>query len=112
MVPQGALSSNDLPISQGHCLDFMRLCWSGGGAPDPRRMVEMLAARLKGDPNDALGWVRLMRAYAVLGETAKAKEALATARKTFANNKDAQTAFSTAARALKLNEAGFPLAQE
>ena len=82
------------------------------GAPDPRRMVEMLAARLKGDPNDALGWVRLMRAYAVLGETAKAKEALATARKTFANNMDAQTAFSTAARALKLNEAGFPLAQE
>ena len=85
---------------------------AGGGAPDPRRMVEMLAARLKGDPNDALGWVRLMRAYAVLGETAKAKEALATARKTFANNKDAQTAFSTAARALKLNEAGVPLAQE
>jgi cytochrome c-type biogenesis protein CcmH len=74
-----------------------------GGAPDPRRMVEMLAARLKGDPNDALGWVRLMRAYAVLGETAKAKEALATARKTFAGNKDAQTAFSTAARALKLD---------
>ena len=74
-----------------------------GGAPDPNRMVAMLAARLKGDPNDALGWVRLMRAYTVLGETAKAREALATARKTFAGNKDAQTAFSTAARALKLD---------
>jgi cytochrome c-type biogenesis protein CcmH len=73
-----------------------------GTAPNPRAMVDMLAARLKADPNDALGWVRLMRAYTVLGETAKAKEALATARKTFADNKDAQTAFTTAAKALKL----------
>ena len=73
-----------------------------GAAPDPRKMVEMLAARLKGDPNDALGWVRLIRAYTVLKETAKAKEALATARKTFADNPDAQTAFNTAAKALNL----------
>jgi cytochrome c-type biogenesis protein CcmH len=73
-----------------------------GGAPDPRAMVQMLAERLKADPNDALGWVRLMRAYTVLGETAKAKEALASARKAFADNKDAQTAFTTAAKALKL----------
>jgi cytochrome c-type biogenesis protein CcmH len=75
---------------------------SAGGAPNPRAMVDMLAARLKADPNDALGWVRLMRAYTVLGETDKAKEALASARKTFATNKDAQTAFTTAAKALKL----------
>lgn len=73
-----------------------------GGAPNPRAMVEMLAARLKADPNDALGWIRLMRAYTVLGETAKAEEALAAARKAFADNKDAQTAFNTAAKALKL----------
>jgi cytochrome c-type biogenesis protein CcmH len=78
------------------------LTQQNGGAPNPRAMVEMLAARLKADPNDALGWVRLMRAYTVLGETAKAQDALATARKTFANNKDAQTAFDTAAKALKL----------
>jgi cytochrome c-type biogenesis protein CcmH len=73
-----------------------------GGAPNPRAMVDMLAARLKANPEDALGWVRLMRAYTVLGETDKAKEALASARKTFATNKDAQTAFTTAAKALKL----------
>jgi cytochrome c-type biogenesis protein CcmH len=66
-------------------------------------MVAMLAARLKADPNDALGWVRLMRAYTVLGETAKAKEALATARATFKDNKDALIAFQTAATALKLD---------
>jgi cytochrome c-type biogenesis protein CcmH len=73
-----------------------------GGAPNPRAMVAMLAARLKADPNDALGWVRLMRAYTVLGETEKAKQALVSARKAFADNKDAQTAFTTAAKALKL----------
>jgi cytochrome c-type biogenesis protein CcmH len=75
---------------------------SGGAAPNPRAMVAMLAARLKADPNDALGWVRLMRAYTVLGETEKAKQALADARKAFPDNPDAQTAFNTAAKALKL----------
>jgi cytochrome c-type biogenesis protein CcmH len=76
---------------------------TAGAAPNPRAMVDMLAARLKADPNDALGWVRLMRAYTVLGETDKAKEALASARNAFAGNADAQTAFDTAAKALKLN---------
>lgn len=73
-----------------------------GGKPDPRAMVDMLAARLKADPNDALGWVRLMRAYTVLDEKDKAKEALASARTAFAGNADAQTAFTTAAKALKI----------
>jgi cytochrome c-type biogenesis protein CcmH len=73
-----------------------------GGKPNPRAMVDMLAARLKADPNDALGWVRLMRAYTVLGEKQKALQALTDARKAFADNKDAQTAFTTAAKALKL----------
>src|SRR5882757_1289012 len=72
---------------------------TAGAAPNPRAMVDMLAARLKADPNDALGWVRLMRAYTVLGETQKAKQALADARKAFAGNADAQTAFTTAAKA-------------
>jgi cytochrome c-type biogenesis protein CcmH len=75
---------------------------TAGAAPNPRAMVDMLAARLKADPNDALGWVRLMRAYTVLGEKEKARTALASARKAFAGNADAQTAFTTAAKALKL----------
>src|SRR4051812_48665222 len=75
-----------------------------GGAPNPRAMVAMLAARLKDNPQDALGWVRLMRAYTVLGETEKAKQALADARKAFPDNKDAQTSFTTAAKALKLEQ--------
>jgi cytochrome c-type biogenesis protein CcmH len=74
-----------------------------GGAPDPKAMVAMLAARLKQDPNDAQGWQRLIRAYSVLGQTGDAKEALATARKTFANDRNAMAALETEASELKLN---------
>jgi cytochrome c-type biogenesis protein CcmH len=42
-------------------------------------MVEGLAARLAQSPDDADGWVRLVRAYAVLGEGAKRDAALASA---------------------------------
>ena len=100
---------NDTPVTSPlHQLLVDRLAMltsqmSGqGGAPNPRAMVAMLAARLKADPHDALGWVRLMRAYTVLGESDKAKQALTDARKAFPDNKDAQTAFTTAAKALKL----------
>lgn len=44
-----------------------------------RSMVEGLAARLEDEPDDAAGWRRLARAYQVLGETEKAKDALARA---------------------------------
>jgi len=78
---------------------------SGGlGAPDPLAMVAGLAARLKADPNDAMGWQRLIRAYHVLGQDDKAKEALATARKTFAANRAAMTAFDAEAKELKLGD--------
>ena len=74
----------------------------GGGAPDPRQMVAGLAARLKDNPDDSQGWQRLIRAYTVLGEPDKAKEALATARKTFAGHQDVLAELATEAVALKL----------
>ena len=40
-----------------------------------RSMVESLAGRLKDEPSDLDGWRRLARAYQVLGETKKAREA-------------------------------------
>ena len=76
---------------------------SGGGAPDPKAMVAGLAARLKDNPNDAAGWQRLIRAYSVLGERAEAQEALATAHKTFAAQKDVLAALDAEAKELKLN---------
>jgi len=43
-------------------------------------MVDRLAARLHADGSDVDGWLRLMRSYMVLGETAKARAAAADAR--------------------------------
>lgn len=41
-----------------------------------RSMVQRLADRLEDEPDDLEGWQRLARAYQVLGETAKAMDAL------------------------------------
>jgi cytochrome c-type biogenesis protein CcmH len=49
-------------------------------------MVARLADRLKHNSNDADGWQRLLRAYMVLGERAKAAEAAADARKALAGD--------------------------
>ena len=76
---------------------------NGGAAPDPKAMVAGLAARLKDNPNDAAGWQRLIRAYSVLGERADAQNALATARKSFATQKDVQAALDAEAKDLKLD---------
>ena len=46
-------------------------------------MVEGLAVRLEQDPNDIQGWLRLIRARAVMGDFAQAAQDLATAQQTF-----------------------------
>jgi cytochrome c-type biogenesis protein CcmH len=46
-----------------------------------RGMVERLAARLRDEPNDLQGWLRLGRAYDVLKEPEKAADAYAQAAK-------------------------------
>lgn len=43
------------------------------------QMVEQLAARLKTEPDNIEGWLRLIRSYTVLQEMEKAREALQTA---------------------------------
>jgi len=73
----------------------------GAPAPDIDAMVQELAARLGKNPENLDGWLRLIRAYAVLGEDGKAKQALAQARASFAQ-KHAQTALASLAKQLKL----------
>lgn len=75
---------------------------SGGGAPDIGAMVAGLAARLKAEPDDAAGWQRLIRAYAVLGDKDKAHAALGDARKQFAGRGDVLTALAAEAKELGL----------
>ncbi len=54
-----------------------------------RGMVDGLAARLAQNGADPEGWLRLVRAYKVLGETEKAKQALADAKRSLAGNEQA-----------------------
>lgn len=64
-----------------------------------RGMVEGLAAKLQANPDDPQGWVRLVRAYAVLGDAAKRDAALKTARAKYAGKADVLDALSQAANA-------------
>jgi cytochrome c-type biogenesis protein CcmH len=53
-----------------------------------RGMVEKLADRLHTDGSDVEGWLRLVRAYAVLGDSDKAKAAVADAKRALASHPD------------------------
>jgi cytochrome c-type biogenesis protein CcmH len=65
-------------------------------------MVEGLAERLEQDGNDPAGWQRLVRAYMVLGQRAKAMEALKSARKALAENGEALAELDRTAAGLGL----------
>ena len=51
-----------------------------------RGMVDRLASRLKQNGDDVEGWLRLVRAYMVMGDAEKAKGALSDARQAVAND--------------------------
>ena len=51
-----------------------------------RSRVERLASRLKENGDDVEGWLKLVRAYSVLGDHDKAKAAVAGARAAVAND--------------------------
>ncbi|MDB5688980.1 MAG: repeat-containing protein [Sphingomonas bacterium] len=63
-------------------------------------MVEALATRLKANPKDGDGWIRLMRARLVLGDKAAATQAYRDATAAFAGDAPAQHRIAEAARAL------------
>lgn len=65
-------------------------------------MVSGLAERLKKDGRDLQGWLRLARAYKVLGKPAEAKEALLSARKAFAGEEKAISEIAEAEKSLGL----------
>jgi cytochrome c-type biogenesis protein CcmH len=69
-------------------------------------MVSRLAGRLKANPKDAEGWIRLMRARMVLGETGAATEALRSGRAAFQGDSATQTRLSQAAAELGVPSGG------
>lgn len=64
-----------------------------------RSMVARLAEKLKQDGADPEGWARLVRAYGVLGEPARAEEATAQARKALAGDTEKLGKFEDALKA-------------
>ncbi|HLZ76458.1 c-type cytochrome biogenesis protein CcmI [Phenylobacterium sp.] len=67
-----------------------------------RGMVAGLAARLAASPDDPAGWVQLVKAYAVLGDTQKRDAALKTARARYAGKPDVLAKLSQAAATEKM----------
>ena len=67
------------------------------GPEQIRAMVEGLAQRLTASPDDPEGWVRLVRAYGVIGDTAKRDAALKTARARYGARPDILKALDAAA---------------
>jgi len=65
-----------------------------------RGMVDSLANRLKANPQDADGWIRLMRARMVLGEQQAAGQALRDGLAAFPSDQAARTRITEGARTL------------
>ena len=63
-------------------------------------MVTRLAEKMKANPRDQDGWVRLMRAYMVQGETDKARTAYKASLVAFSDSKPDQSALNAAAKGL------------
>lgn len=68
-----------------------------------RGMVTRLAERLKQDGSDVEGWLRLLRAYVVLGERDKANEAAGDARRALASDPDKLRRIDELAKGIGLN---------
>jgi cytochrome c-type biogenesis protein CcmH len=73
-----------------------------GSVPDVGAMVQLLAARLHSHPDDPDGWQRLVRAWAVLGDTGKARSALEDARHALRSDSASLAQLSLEAKSLKL----------
>jgi cytochrome c-type biogenesis protein CcmH len=65
-----------------------------------RTMVERLATRLQANGDDVEGWLKLIRAYSVLAETDKLKQAIADAHKALAAKQDDNARIDALAREL------------
>ncbi|WP_206454875.1 c-type cytochrome biogenesis protein CcmI [Aurantimonas marina] len=68
-------------------------------------MVSQLAARLEANPDDLAGWKRLIRSYAVMGDSEKASAALATASGAFTRGSAAGQEIAALGEALGLTPA-------
>jgi cytochrome c-type biogenesis protein CcmH len=72
-----------------------------------RSMVERLAARLRENRSDVDGWLRLLRAYMVMGDRGKAKIAASEAREALAGEPDKLKLLEAGLRDMGLKDLGL-----
>lgn len=102
----------DLPADDPRRPDLVAAIGQAEGRPAPAKldvsqgqlamiqgMVQGLARKLQANPDDPAGWVRLVRAYAVLGDKAKLEGALTAAKARYAGHPDTLAQLDAAARA-------------
>jgi cytochrome c-type biogenesis protein CcmH len=101
----------DMPAADPRRADLRQAIAEAEGGPAPaapqglsgdqmtavRGMVAGLAQRLTASPDDPAGWVQLVKAYAVLGETAKRDAALKSAQARYAAEPDVLAELAKAA---------------
>ena len=106
----------DMPADDPRRADLQQAIAEAQGAPAPaapqglsgdqmtavRGMVAGLAQRLAASPDDPAGWVQLVRAYAVLGDTAKRDAALKAAQARYAAKPDVLAELAKAAAAERM----------
>jgi len=68
-----------------------------------RGMVDRLAERLKSDTTDFDGWLRLVRAYVVMGDAERARGALADARNAIGNDDEKRKRLDDLAKSLGID---------
>ena len=85
-VPDAAAGSEDAPGPSAADIEAARQMTPEQRSAMINQMVDGLAERLKSDGKNLQGWLRLVRAYSVLGRRDAAREALSTARQNLAED--------------------------
>lgn len=99
-APPSSAASDAIPGPSGEQLQAAAGITPAEQNAMARQMVESLAGKLRADPRNPEGWMRLMRARMVLGDSAGAAQALNGARAAYAGDSTQQAAFAQAARTL------------
>lgn len=76
----------DMPVLSNDTMSAAKDMSEGDRSAMIRGMVDRLAERLKQNGDDVEGWLRLVRAYTVMGDRDKAKSALSDARQAVAGD--------------------------
>jgi len=101
-APQGSTASAAIPGPTPEQMQAARSIPPSQQDQMVRTMVDGLAARLRQNPRDADGWIRLMRSRVVLGDAAAAGEALRSGLGAFQGDAATQGRLRAAARELNI----------